>query len=683
MNHKALALLAATLLCLVHPARAHDVNPLQVSTFWTVGGMAVTDVALSGNYIYISQGTNGLAIGNAIDPVFSSSAFGWLGSVDTPGFASAVAISGDLALVADGSAGLKVINVSNRTSPKIVGGYYTDGNCIGVVAVGNLAYLADSDLGLDIVDFSNSAQPTRIGGYNTFGTANAVAVSGNYAYVADGNDGLVVIDVSNPASARRVGGYDRLPASNITVAGSYAYVSSNGSLITFDVSDPTNPQPLSTLVLPGPISAISVAGPTGYVTSPSGGFHIVDFTDPFLPKVSASNYSVTNGLHVITSGSLAFVAAQADGVRIVSIANPAALDVVGHLSIPGGIRDVAVLGNYVCVVDGQALEIVDASNASKMRIVGKYPGFPSASNVVCVKRFAIVSSTAGSAPQVIDLADPQNPVEVTSLANSRIVGPYVVEDTSSGFSVSTISDDGYPSGGFGFSPTDSQFRLRAVAIVGTNAFVIATQKQTCCIDPFGPYLLKFDITSGQLLQEVGAPPAKTLFAKDTYLGASLFDGGLQLLDADDFHSLATLQGTGGADFDFSPNTFYIANGRAGIQVAEFSDALPALSNVGGVALPDATAVAVGPNNVFVGAGTNGLYALTQYQPLVRLEAAMNTNHTPLVRVLAPIGSSGRIQRASTLKTNSFQDWQYIQLNSYPQILTDTNSRSAFYRFVSP
>jgi hypothetical protein len=385
------------------------------------------------------------------------------------------------------------------------------------------------------------------------------------------------------------------------------------------------------------------------------------------------------------------VAAQADTVRAVSIANPAALDVVGRLSIPGGIRDIASFGNYVCVLDGEALEIVDASNPSKMRIVGKYLGYPSASNIVCVKKFAILSARpyATQPTEVIDISDPTNPVKVNSLLNSVMMGQYAVQAFGSGFSISTITDDGYTGGVVSYQPTQGTFGAQGVAIKGTNAFVVGAEKQPCCLDAFGPFLLKFDIPTGQLVQTVqqGALDyysGLSLFVADDYIVELNFNNSvMQFLDVNTLQSRLTPSGIGSATFAFSSNVFYFANGRSGLQVGQFADALPDLSNVGGVALPDATAVAVGPNNVFVGAGTNGLYALTQYQPLVRLETAMNTNHTPLVRVLAPIGSSGRIQRASTLKTDSFQDWQYVQLNSYPQIITDTNSRSAFYRFVSP
>jgi len=45
----------------------------------------------------------------------------WVTSVDTPGFARGVAVSGAYAYVADDDCGLQVIDISNPQSPQIVG----------------------------------------------------------------------------------------------------------------------------------------------------------------------------------------------------------------------------------------------------------------------------------------------------------------------------------------------------------------------------------------------------------------------------------------------------------------------------------------------------------------------------------------------------------------------------------
>jgi hypothetical protein len=65
---------------------------------------------------------------------------------------------------------------------------------------GTYAYIADGFAGLHVIDISDPIHPVRVGGYDTSGYAGGVAVSGNYAYVADGTNGLQVIDIRDPAN---------------------------------------------------------------------------------------------------------------------------------------------------------------------------------------------------------------------------------------------------------------------------------------------------------------------------------------------------------------------------------------------------------------------------------------------------------------------------------------------------
>ena len=74
--------------------------------------------------------------------------------------------------------------------------------------VGDRAYVADGVAGLQILDVSNPAAVTRLGGYDTAGVPQDVQVVGNLAYVADGSGGLQILDVSNPAAVRAWAGYD-------------------------------------------------------------------------------------------------------------------------------------------------------------------------------------------------------------------------------------------------------------------------------------------------------------------------------------------------------------------------------------------------------------------------------------------------------------------------------------------
>ena len=57
---------------------------------------------------------------------------------------------------------------------------------LGVAVSGNYAYVADDESGLRVIDITNPSSPFEAGYYDTPGYASGVAVAGNYAYVADG-----------------------------------------------------------------------------------------------------------------------------------------------------------------------------------------------------------------------------------------------------------------------------------------------------------------------------------------------------------------------------------------------------------------------------------------------------------------------------------------------------------------
>ena len=91
---------------------------------------------------------------------------------------------------------------TSQVSAEIIelGAIDTPGDANDVVVVGEIAYVADGQAGLRIIDISNPEEPTEVGFFDTPGTALHVAISGDYAYVADGPGGLCIVDISEPSS---------------------------------------------------------------------------------------------------------------------------------------------------------------------------------------------------------------------------------------------------------------------------------------------------------------------------------------------------------------------------------------------------------------------------------------------------------------------------------------------------
>jgi YVTN family beta-propeller protein len=75
----------------------------------------------------------------------------------------------------------------------------------GLVISGNYAYLADGAAGLQVVDITNPAAPAIVGSYDTAGFARGLTVSGDIAYVAfSRNNSLAIVDTATRKIRREV-----------------------------------------------------------------------------------------------------------------------------------------------------------------------------------------------------------------------------------------------------------------------------------------------------------------------------------------------------------------------------------------------------------------------------------------------------------------------------------------------
>lgn len=254
-----------------------------------------------------------------------------LSSIPIPGFANDIEISGNLAYVAAGAAGLLIIDVTNRAAPAIVGTLDTAGNANGIALVGSSVFVADGPSGLQIVDVANPVVPVIVGTFNTPGDAWDVVVRDNRAYIADGVAGLRIVDVTNGSAPLELGsidpagtqkGVDVDPARRIAVIAS----GTNG-LHVIDVANPGTPVLRGTLT-GGDFRDVALKGTFAYLADFQNSLTAVDLADPENPLRGGSTSPSLGGLlnDVTVQGAFALGADVffANGVPIVNIDRPEA-----------------------------------------------------------------------------------------------------------------------------------------------------------------------------------------------------------------------------------------------------------------------------------------------------------------------------------------------------------------------
>jgi len=148
------------------------------------------------NYLLIACGEMGFAISNISELTTGWGSYPVLGWVDTPGYAEDVVAHPGLpyAFIASGTGGLIIIDYSDSVNIKIVGSYNTGGYAKEVVYKDGKAFVTTELRGLQIIDVSNVTSPFLIG---TVATEYALGLTAddNYIYVADEKEGLIIVSI--------------------------------------------------------------------------------------------------------------------------------------------------------------------------------------------------------------------------------------------------------------------------------------------------------------------------------------------------------------------------------------------------------------------------------------------------------------------------------------------------------
>ena len=368
----------------------------------------LSDVVAVGDVLYGADG-RGLKIFDVSDlttPIL-------LGSYDTLGNASALSVAGSFVYLADGEAGLRVIGIDDLTEPVEVGSYDTPGYAMDVVVLHSYVYVADKTEGLRVIDVSDPALPDEVGSWDTPGNAYGVTVVGPYAYVADDTEGLRVIDVTVPAAPNEVGACDTPGnARGVSVMGSYAYVADGSQGIrTIDVADPAAPNEVGFHNTPGSATRVAVQGTHAFVADGDGGLRVLDVSTPAVLSEIAFFDTSGSVSSVAAAGLFAYVADGDRGLRVIDIGDLTGLVEVGSYDPPASVRNVSVAGSYAYVVADGSLRVIDVSDPTGPVEVASCSPEGLGSGGVCVESgYAYAMTQYGFS--VIDVRSPELPVEV-------------------------------------------------------------------------------------------------------------------------------------------------------------------------------------------------------------------------------------------------------------------------------
>jgi hypothetical protein len=269
---------------------------------------------------------------------------------------------------------LFIYDISLATSPVLVSSINTISIPYDVYIQGNYAYVVGGvpSGALQIIDISNPSSPSIIGSGTTSGsTPTKVYVQGRYAYVSNvRSSNFTVIDVSNPTSPSVVSQITIQNSSDFYIQGNNAYVASNlvpfgfsGINTTVSVVSISNPNSLSILssftVNEYPTSVI-VQGKYLYVSDDGTGSQIFDLGSSYIQQLEAGGIETTT----LTTLSNATVGNDLTVVGGMSVNQ--------SLNVPGDIsaRSVRVLPVALTVISNTASTNASQSSLFTLTLTG-------------------------------------------------------------------------------------------------------------------------------------------------------------------------------------------------------------------------------------------------------------------------------------------------------------------------
>lgn len=248
-----------------------------------------------------------------------------MGSVGLPGYAESVALRGEHALVADGPAGVRIVDISVPAAPFEVGSALDFHQVFDVAVARDRAYVAAADEGLVVLDIADLAEPKELGETYTGGYALGVDVRGSVALVADGWDGVRTVDVSDPSAPRTLAKKrTNAWAVDVVVRRSRAFVAAGADgLLVLDISDPTRPKKLDRLAMTtGHAASLALRRGLAYVSDIFRGIHVVRVGKPRRLKRVRVLSPLGPAQSVAVRDGHAYVAAVEFGLRVVDVSDP-------------------------------------------------------------------------------------------------------------------------------------------------------------------------------------------------------------------------------------------------------------------------------------------------------------------------------------------------------------------------
>jgi uncharacterized repeat protein (TIGR02543 family) len=386
------------------------------------------------------------------------------------GYMNAIAAQGNYCYTAEGST-FTILDVSNPSAPSPISRLAMPGQVEDIALFTNsghqYAAVADGDAGLQIVDITTPTTPTLRGYYNTGDWANGVAVLGSTAYLANGNSGFSVLDISIPIRPQLIGslggiGYSDRLAVQASGSNIFAYVSAGGGLAVVDASAPNNP------VLRGITSAITqwwephslaIFGNRVFLVDDYDYMQAIDISNPNNPSALGSVTGDAPSAVTVANGLLYTWGGQDLTIYNVVGGNLQRVGFIQNSSPFQGDSIVILGGSAICAGGQHGLFVYDVSNSGSPAYRGAFGATAGYYLSAAINGTNAFLATQNSGLKVFDVSNLGNPVLLSQFT------PWM----GSGSKVKVSGNRAYFLGAGQINVLDVSDPTKAPILLGTNS----------------------------------------------------------------------------------------------------------------------------------------------------------------------------------------------------------------------
>jgi len=457
---------------------------------------------------------DGVETANGTNPLDGRpAALGVVASADTPGLAQDICAVNNLAVIADGPAGVALFDVSNPLNPIRLAQVQTRAPATAVACSGDFVAAAQGAQGLAVIDVSNPLNGFKARDIPVGGPARAVAAADGRAYVGTDNGLITIIDLPSGFVLDHI--HTASPVHDLAVRGNVLFVALESEFRSYQIDGPF--RHLSALPLAQPADFFTnrrrlFVGTTYAQVSNFGGYDNFNIGNSAVIRLIGVSQRTGPGSfeQIVDTGSGLGVATvgvnpnSAHDIYLFDLSDPT--DTSRFLTIlrmPGVARAVTIHNGLALVADGEAgLQVVNFrafDTQKKAPTISLQPSFP----------FASPRSGGVEAGQIVSLlANVSDDVQVRNV-EFYLDGTLVATDGNFPFEYRFAAPQ--------LTATKTSFTIRARALdTGGNA--TSTDEITVNLRP--------DTTPPRILQTV--PPAGTILGSVKTVGVIFsepIDGG--------------------------------------------------------------------------------------------------------------------------------------------------------------